>query len=125
MIASLVAGAHDVEGIALVVQEVPGEDPSGLRELAQKARDRLSAGPAVVVVGNGDDGKAMLVAAATPAAIERGVTAPAILQTAAKVIGGGAGGKDLVANAGGKDPSKVPDALGGIPARLRELLTGG
>jgi len=124
VIASLVAGAQDVDGMALVVQEVPGEDPSGLRDLAQKVRDRLSGRPAVVVVGNGDDGKAMLVAAATPAAIERGVTAPAILQTAAAVIRGGAGGKDLVANAGGKDPSKVPDALGGIPARLRELLTG-
>jgi alanyl-tRNA synthetase len=124
VIASLVAGALDVDGIALVVQEVPGEDPSGLRDLAQKVRDRLSGRPAVVVVGNGDDGKAMLVAAATPAAIERGVTAPAILQTAAAVIRGGAGGKDLVANAGGKDPSKVPDALGGIPARLRELLSG-
>jgi alanyl-tRNA synthetase len=48
-----------------------------------------------------------------------------VLEIAAKVIGGGAGGKDLVANAGGKDPSKVPDALGGIPARLRELLGEG
>jgi alanyl-tRNA synthetase len=125
VIASLVAGAHDVSGVSLVVSEVPGEDPSGLRELAQKVRDRLSAGPAVVVVGNGQDGKAMLVAAATPTAVERGVTAPAVLEIAAKVIGGGAGGKDLVANAGGKDPSKVSDALGGIPARLRELLGEG
>ncbi len=125
VIASHVAGAHDVGGVSLVVSEVPGEDPSGLRELAQKVRDRLSAGPAVVVVGNGQDGKAMLVAAATPTAVERGVTAPAVLEHAAKVIGGGAGGKDLVANAGGKVPSKVPDALGGIPARLRELLGEG
>ena len=125
VIASLVAGAHDVSGVSLVVSEVPGEDPSGLRELAQKVRDRLSAGPAVVVVGNGQDGKAMLVAAATPTAVERGITAPAMLEIAAKMIGGGAGGKDLVANAGGKDPSKVPDALGGIPARLRELLGEG
>jgi alanyl-tRNA synthetase len=125
VIASLVAGAHDVSGVSLVVSEVPGEDPSGLRELAQKVRDRLSAGPAVVVVGNGQDGKAMLVAAATPTAVERGITAPAMLEVAAKVIGGGAGGKDLLANAGGKDPSKVPDALGGIPARLRELLGEG
>src|SRR5206468_12710235 len=63
VIASLVAGALDVDGLTLVVSEVPGEDPSGLRELAQRVRDRLSASPAVVVVGNGDDGKAMLVAA--------------------------------------------------------------
>ena len=47
---------------------------------------------------------------------------PAILATAATVIGGGAGGKDILANAGGKHPERVPDALGGIPARLEELL---
>src|SRR5262245_928208 len=63
VIASLVDGAQDIDGIALVVSEVPGEDHDGLRELAQKVRDRLSARPAVVVVGNGQDGKAMLVAA--------------------------------------------------------------
>jgi alanyl-tRNA synthetase len=66
----------------------------------------------------------MLVAAATSAAVERGVTAPALLREASRLIGGGAGGKDVLANAGGKDPAKVPDALGGIPARLRELLSG-
>ena len=38
------------------------------------------------------------------------------------MIGGGAGGKDILANAGGKHPERVPDALGGIPARLEELL---
>jgi alanyl-tRNA synthetase len=122
MIASLVAGAQDIDGVALVVSAVPGEDHDGLRELAQKVRDRLSARPAAVVVGNGQDGKAMLVAAATKPAVDLGVTAPALLQDASRVIGGGAGGKDLLANAGGKDPEKVPDALGGIPARLRALL---
>jgi len=122
LIASLVAGAHDVDGVSLVVSEVPGEDPGGLRDLAQKVRDRLSAGPAVVVVGSGADGKAMLVAATTTAAVERGITAPAVLEPAARSIGGGAGGKDILANAGGKDAAKVPQALGGIPARVRELL---
>jgi alanyl-tRNA synthetase len=122
LIASLVARAHDVDGISLVVSEVPGEDPGGLRDLAQKVRDRLSAEPAVVVVGSGADGKAMLVAATTTAAVERGITAPAVLESAARSIGGGAGGKDILANAGGKDAAKVPEALGGIPARVRELL---
>jgi len=122
LIASLVAGAHDIDGVALVVSEVRGEDPGGLRDLAQKVRDRLSAGPAVVVVGSGADGKAMLVAAATAAAVDRGITAPALLEPAARSIGGGAGGKDLLANAGGKDAAKVPEALGLIPSRVRELL---
>ena len=66
----------------------------------------------------------MLVAATTQPAVALGVTAPALLETAAAVVGGGAGGKDVLANAGGKDPAKVPDALGGIPARVRELLAG-
>jgi alanyl-tRNA synthetase len=122
LIASLAESAEQVDGVALVVAEVPGEDPSGLRELAQKVRDRLSAGPAVVVVGNAERGKPMLVAASTGPAVARGITAPKLLETAAIVIGGGAGGKDVLANAGGKDASRVPEALGGIPARLRELL---
>jgi alanyl-tRNA synthetase len=125
LIASLVDAAQPVDGVALVVSEVPGEDPAGLRDLAQKVRDKLSAQPAVVVVGNAEGGKPMLVAAATSAAVERGVTAPELLRPAAAAVGGGAGGKDILANAGGKDPAGLPNALGLIPARVRELLAEG
>ncbi len=125
LIAGLVDSRQAVDGVSLVVSEVPGEDPGGLRELAQKVRDKLSAEPAAVVVGNAEGGKPMLVAACTAPAVERGVTAPGLLQDAARLIGGGAGGKDILANAGGKDASKVGDALGSIPARLRQLLSGG
>ena len=122
VIASLAGSEVEVDGVALVVSEVPGEDAAGLRELAQKVRDRFGDRPAAIVVGNGEGGKAMLVAACTGAAVARGVTAPALLETAAKAIGGGAGGKDILANAGGKDADAVPNALGAIPARLTELL---
>ena len=123
VIGSLVDGAVPMDGVSLVVSEVPGEDPAGLRDLAQKVRDRLSGAPAVVVVGNGDGGKAMIVAAVTSPAVGRGITAPAVLESAAGIIGGGAGGKDILANAGGKHADRVDEALGGIPARLQELLT--
>jgi alanyl-tRNA synthetase len=122
VIGALAEAATSVGDVALVVSEVPGEDAAGLRELAQKVRDRFGDRPAAIVVGNGEGGKAMLVAACTGAAVARGVTAPALLETAAKAIGGGAGGKDILANAGGKDAAAVPDALGAIPARLTELL---
>jgi alanyl-tRNA synthetase len=125
MIASLVEGATDVEGLAVVVSEVPGEDASGLRELAQKVRDRLQGRPAVVVLGGGSDGKAQLVAASTAEAVARGVRAPELLQEAAATIGGGAGGKDILAMAGGRDASAIGRALGGIPAKARELLAAG
>src|SRR5205823_3960525 len=55
---------------------------------------------------------------------DRGITAPAWWEPAARAIGGGAGGKDHLANAGGKDAAKVPEALGTIPSRVRELLDG-
>jgi alanyl-tRNA synthetase len=125
LIASLAEGATAVDGVSLVISELPGEDPSGLRELAQKVRDRLDSVPAVVVVGSGAGGRAQLVAAATRPAIDRGLTAPKVLEDAARVIGGGAGGKDILANAGGPNGEAVPQALGGIPARLRELLGPG
>src|SRR4029077_9766668 len=122
LITSLADGANDVDGVALVVSEVPGEDPSGLRDLAQRVRDKLAARPAAVVVGNGEGGKAMLVAAATQGAVAMGVTAPALLEPAAAAIGGGAGGKDIPAHVGGRDPAAVGRPLGLVPARLRELL---
>jgi hypothetical protein len=50
------------------------------------------------------------------------VTAPALLEQAAAVIGGGAGGKDVLANAGGRHAERLGDALGTIPDRVRELL---
>jgi alanyl-tRNA synthetase len=125
LIASLAEGATDVDGVALVAAEVPGEDPAGLRDLAQKIRDRFQDRPAAVVVGNGEGGKAMLVAACTAGAVARGAAAPALLADAAALIGGGAGGKDILANAGGKDPSRVPEAIASIPSRLRTLLAGG
>jgi alanyl-tRNA synthetase len=125
VIDALVEDAVPVGELALVVSSVPGEDPAGLRDLAQRVRDKLSSGPAVVVVGNGDGGKAMLVAAVSPPAVERGITAPAMLEVAAGIIGGGAGGKDILANAGGRHADRVDEALGGIPARLKELLGPG
>ena len=122
MIGDLAAGATNVEGVALVVAELQGQDAGALRELAQKVRDKLAAGPAAVVLGGGGGGKAQLVAACTPGAVALGVKAPELLALAATAIGGGAGGKDILAMAGGKQGDAVAGALGGIPARLTELL---
>jgi alanyl-tRNA synthetase len=123
VVTALVDGVLEIDGLGLVVSELAGEDASGLRELAQKIRDRLQGRAAAVVLGGGVDGKAQLVAASTPEAVARGITAPELLREAATVIGGGAGGKDILAMAGGRDAAAVGRALGGIPARARELLS--
>jgi alanyl-tRNA synthetase len=122
VIAGLVEGSDEVDGVTLVLGELPGTDAGGLREIAQKVRDRLSDRPAAVVLGGGDGAKAQLVAACTGPAVARGVTGPALLEHAAVVIDGGAGGKDVLAMAGGKRAEAVAEALAGIPGRLTELL---
>jgi alanyl-tRNA synthetase len=124
LVESLAASAVSVDGASLVVSEVSGEDAGGLRELAQALRGRLEpTGAAAAVLGNADGGNALLVAAVTAPLVSRGVTAQALLERAAKEIGGGAGGKPILGFAGGRNAAALPRALGGIPARLAELLS--
>ena len=121
----LAAEALDVSGVALVVAEVPGEDPGGLRELALQLRGRLERdGHGAAVLGSADGSKATLVAACTKPLVERGVTAPNLLSDAARIVGGGAGGKEHLAFAGGSRGGALGDALATIPGRLASLLDG-
>jgi alanyl-tRNA synthetase len=77
-----------------------------------------------VVLGSSADGKALLVAACSKNLIARGVTAPALLEQAARMIGGGSGGKPGLGMAGGGKADQVEAAIGSIPSRLEELLAG-
>jgi len=121
----LVATARDVAGVKLVMAELPDADAGALRELAMKLRDRLEKeGHGAVVLGSSAGGKATLVAACTKPLVDRGVTAPALLEEAATAVGGGAGGKPHLAFAGGGDPAALGDALGSIPERLAAMLGG-
>ncbi|MFN2544986.1 MAG: alanine--tRNA ligase [Actinomycetota bacterium] len=122
----LAAQAQQVDGVRLVVSSIPGEDANGLRELADLLRSKLEReGAAAAVLGTTEGGSARLVASVTKPLITRGVTAKMLLQPAAAAIGGGAGGKPHLGMAGGKNAGALEDALGGIPARLAELLRGG
>jgi alanyl-tRNA synthetase len=116
----IVAGAVSVDGVRLV-HTVTDADADTLRELAQKALGKLG-GDAAVVLGSAAGGKALLVAACSQSLAERGVTAPALLEQAAAVIGGGAGGKPGLGFAGGKRAEAVVPAIESIRARLGELL---
>jgi alanyl-tRNA synthetase len=122
----LVAGAADVGGARLVLAEIPGEDPGALRELAVKLRDRLEKeGHGAAVLGTRDGDKATLVAACTKALVEKGVTAPRLLEDAARIVGGGAGGRPHLGFAGGGNAAALSDALAGVPDRLATLLGTG
>jgi alanyl-tRNA synthetase len=116
------AHVRTVGGVPLVVASEDIE-ADALRELAQDVASRLGA-EAAVVLGSTHGGRALLVAACTKALVARGVTAPKLLEDAAKAIGGGAGGKPALGMAGGRDAGAVAGALASIPARLEALLAG-
>jgi alanyl-tRNA synthetase len=116
----LVGQAVAVDGVRLV-HALADADADALRELAQKVVGKLG-GESAVVLGSAQGGKALLVAACSKPLVERGVTAPALLEPAAAAIGGGAGGKPGLGFAGGKLADAVVPAIGSVPTRLAELL---
>ena len=85
-------------------------DPKAMPDAADKLRGQLG-DPSVVVLGSAVDGRVALLVSASPGAVERGVKAGAIVKAAAAVVGGGGGGRDTMAQAGGRDPEKLPEAL--------------
>ncbi|MGH2740124.1 MAG: alanine--tRNA ligase [Actinomycetota bacterium] len=121
----LIAGAQRVDGVSFVVSEIPGEDAGGLRELALAIRSRMEKdGDGAAVLGSADGTRALLVASCTKSLVDRGIRAPKLLEEAAKAVGGGAGGKDHLAFAGGGKSDALSSALEGVGVRLKKLLTG-
>jgi alanyl-tRNA synthetase len=105
----LVATARQINGVAVIAARVDGLDAEGLRAVVDRLRDRLGSG--VICVGGAVDGKVNLVAAVTKDLTKR-FQAGKIVQEAAKLVGGGGGGRPDLAQAGGKDPAKLDEALG-------------
>src|SRR4051794_4308916 len=116
----LVAGAADVAGVAVVVEAVSAPDAKTLLALSDAVRQRL--GDAAVVLGTAVDGRVHLVANVAPEAVERGVKAGEVVRAAAEVAGGGGGGRDTMAQAGGRAPDKLPEALATARATIERAL---
>jgi alanyl-tRNA synthetase len=91
-----------------------------LREMTDWVRDRLGSG--VVVLGTVLAGRPALVAAVTPDLVERGVDAGRLVRGLAHVVGGGGGGKPTLAQAGGRDPNRLDDALRQAPRMLEDMM---
>jgi alanyl-tRNA synthetase len=119
----LVSRAERVGEIALLVARVQAESGDDLRPLADRLRRAL--GSAFVVLGGEAEGRPVLLAAATDDAVARGLRADEIVREAAKLIGGGGGGRPQLAQAGGRDASKLDAALEVAREAARARLAGG
>ena len=119
---ALAAAAIQMSGADVVAQIVDaGGGAKELMDLADRIKGRLGEQSATVL-GAAVDGRVHLVAAVTPALVARGVKAGAIVKAAAAAAGGGGGGRDTMAQAGGRDPDKLPEAIAAARAAIEAAL---
>ena len=119
----LLDSTQDVDGVAVLAARVAVSNADSLREMGDYLRDKLGSG--VVVLGSVINDRPMLVAMVTSDLIEaKGLNAVDIARGAAKAVGGGGGGRPEVAQAGGRDASKLDDALALAPGLVRETMSG-
>jgi alanyl-tRNA synthetase len=114
----VLADARRVDGITVLATRVEGLDDKGLREMADRLRDRIKSG--VVVLGAAQGERALLLAAVTKDLTGR-YHAGNIIKHLAPLVGGGGGGRPDFAQAGGKDPGRLDEAL----AAAYDLLGAG
>ena len=100
---------EEIKGVKLLAASVEGVDMNGLRELGDQLKDKLGEG--VVVLASETDGRVNLIVMATDAAMKAGAHAGNLIKAIAGKVGGGGGGRPNMAQAGGKNPAGIPDAV--------------
>ena len=108
----------EVKGVKLLAASVPEADMNALRDLGDQLKEKLGEG--VVLLASAKGGKVNLMAMATDGAVKAGAHAGNLIRAAAGKVGGGGGGRPTMAQAGGKNPAGIADAL----VTAQEVLAG-
>ena len=116
----LLGGLMQVKGAHVLAAQVDVPNVERLREMADWFRDRVSSGAAVL--GAVSDGKPFLVATVTDDLIARGLKAGDLAREVAKIVGGSGGGRPNMAQAGGRDPERLADALAAVAGLVDAAL---
>jgi alanyl-tRNA synthetase len=109
-----------INGISTLAVQLPEADADTLRLMADRFRQRYPSG--VVVLASSVDGKPVIIGAVTDDLVKRGLHAGDLVKRVALVVGGGGGGRPNLAQAGGKDASKLSEALDQVPGYIKEKL---
>ena len=118
---ALLRRVEDVDGVRVVSGRTSANNADGMREMGDFLRDKLSS--CVVTLGALSEGSPILVTMVTADLVERGLNAGNIARDAAKLMGGGGGGRPEMAQAGGRQPEKLDEALAAVPNLVREALS--
>ena len=111
---------QEIKGVKLLAAAVDGVDMNGLRDLGDQLKEKL--GDGVVVLASGNDGKVSLMVTATDAAMKQGAHAGNLIKAIAGLVGGGGGGRPNMAQAGGKNPEKIGEAISKVPELVEDQL---
>ncbi len=103
------SGTETVNGVQILAKQLSDIDKNGLRSLGDETKDKL--GEAFLVFACESEGKVNLIAMATQGAVDKGAHAGNLIKEVAAVVGGGGGGRPNMAQAGGKNPAAIPEAL--------------
>ena len=121
IVEDLLGRAEQVSGVTVLTAKVPALTMPILREMGDILRDRLKS--AVVILATVYNGKPNFLAMVTPDLIARGIHAGDIISQVAKVTGGGGGGKAAMAQAGGKDTTKIEEALKSVKSVIASKIS--
>lgn len=116
---NLVSKVKEVNGINVLVAKVPSTDMNNLRAMADDLKQKLD--PVILVLGSAQGDKVNLIAGVTKDYIEKGFHAGKLIKEVATRCGGGGGGRPDMAQAGGKDPQKLDEALDFVEEWVRSL----
>ena len=110
----------EVKGVKLLAVQLPELDMNELRNLGDQFKEKIGEG--VVVLASSKGGKVSLLAMATDGALKAGAHAGNIIKQAAAIVGGGGGGRPNMAQAGGKDASKIPECIEAVKGIVEGMI---
>ena len=119
---ALAAQATELGGATVLAARVALADAKLLLELADRLKGKLAG--AAILLGSESDGRVHLLASVAPELVERGVRAGEVVKQAAAEVGGGGGGRDTLAQAGGRDPERLDEAIAAGRAAIEAALAG-
>ena len=117
---ALIASAGESAGATVLSAAVDAPDAKTLLEIVDRLKGRLPG--AAILLGAAGDGRVQLVASVAPELVARGVRAGEVVKRAAALVGGGGGGRDTLAQAGGRDPERLGEALDAGRAAIEAAL---
>ncbi|NBG87628.1 alanine--tRNA ligase [Isachenkonia alkalipeptolytica] len=120
VVGDLLKTAVEVKGVPMILENLGEKEMDEIRKIGDGLKEKVESG--IIVLGAKNKGKASFIAMVTKDLVQQGIKAGDIVKVGAKVAGGGGGGRPDMAQAGGKNPEKIDEALAAVKSYVEETL---